>query len=777
MFRQNSAPDAKRLKKQSSEGMVVANQVRDNGVEMAPGRDAPPMHTPIKNNGVSNGGDYDSTVTTHGQNNGVGVDSVARNDNIAVRTALKRVNTAGGANAPSVVHKKERNAEVSSPAKETWEMTDATSIKKRKKDVKNRLKKEMYREVQPLALGSFAMIASTLSNQAVPKLLGKLLDQMGEQAANNTCQASDVMNCGGISYRSLAFVALGGGAASFLRTAMIHRAKDGIAGRLRSQAFRSVMTERDMEWFHSADTSQGEKKKKDENSSEKNKEKSKSSSNSSSPGAVGAILSEDVTKTAEAATTIFVDLLRSLCSCTFATINMLAISKSLFLLSVAVVPVVGAAAVVLNKFVKKMSSRLRELEATAASFAEERIAHVSTVRTCDRQWDEADAYEQLQNKCVQLGRAVSLARGGFMGFMFAATSSAFFLVFHYGGSAVAEGLMTNGDITTFATFTFMLGLGTGGIFRAMSDVVQGLVSADRVYSLILAGGTEGTDLNVPTSDQACDNGKVAHGIDHHEANLISFQSVSFAYASDTSKLILHGVSFSLQRGQVVALVGKNGAGKSTIASLLGAIYRPKTGKIVVSKGGEGVTEQKVDLHSLDRATQSRLIQLVPQHPAFFDTTIWDNVTYSNRYATQGQVRNALRLANCDDFISRLEGGLSFVVGRNGVRLSGGQRQRLALARAILTDPCLLVLDEPTSSLDAEGETAVSDAVLACRGCGPNKNSQHGKGLLLITHRASSLKLADEIIVLKRGRVVERGTYDDLYSNDKSELRALMPKLL
>lgn len=202
-----------------------------------------------------------------------------------------------------------------------------------------------------------------------------------------------------------------------------------------------------------------------------------------------------------------------------------------------------------------------------------------------------------------------------------------------------------------------------------------------------------------------------------------------------------------------------------MASVIAGLYIPQQGNITLQPNG-------TKFNDLNRQSQTALVQVVPQHPALFDTSIQDNVKYTNPNASEDGVKKALTLANCNEFISKLDGGLNFRVGRNGMRLSGGQRQRLALARALLSDPCLLILDEPTSAMDAEGEGAVTAAVHSCR-AGENGSS---RGLLLITHRASTLQNADMIVVLKEGRVVEKGTYEELSEDKDSELCELMSEL-
>ena len=203
-----------------------------------------------------------------------------------------------------------------------------------------------------------------------------------------------------------------------------------------------------------------------------------------------------------------------------------------------------------------------------------------------------------------------------------------------------------------------------------------------------------------------------------------------------------------------------------MASVIAGLYAPQSGDIALQPSGD-------DFSKLDRQSQTPLVQVVPQHPALFDATIKENVSYSNPNASDEEIEKALSVANCSDFVSKLDGGSDFRVGRNGMRLSGGQRQRLALPRALVCNPVVCVLDEPTSALDSEGENAVTDAVHACR----DGDDGETRGLLLITHRASTLQIADLIVVMKNGEIVENGTYDELTSNKESELCELMSELL
>ena len=349
--------------------------------------------------------------------------------------------------------------------------------------------------------------------------------------------------------------------ASFLRTTMLNRAQDNIAKRLRGALFGSVLVDRDMEWFVSGSLGRGlntdettttttttSDNKGDGNTDNNgNNTQDEKQSSSYSPGAISTILTEDINKASESITVTFANILRSCSSTAFATYHMLSINPTLFGISVSVVPVVGAAAVLLNKYVKRATVQQRQCAEKAASFAEERMNHVETVKLANRERSEVEEYVRLQEECVLLGRQVSSAKGCFMGFMFAATGGALYMVFNAGGRDIAAGKMTNGELTSFATYSFLLGLGTSGVFKALGEASQGLVCADRVYRL----------MDVDDEDRRSNhNDSDKDDVDRDSVQSISLDKVSFSYRSSPDKEILKSVSLNLQRGKVVALVGK-----------------------------------------------------------------------------------------------------------------------------------------------------------------------------------------------------------------------------
>jgi ABC-type multidrug transport system fused ATPase/permease subunit len=225
--------------------------------------------------------------------------------------------------------------------------------------------------------------------------------------------------------------------------------------------------------------------------------------------------------------------------------------------------------------------------------------------------------------------------------------------------------------------------------------------------------------------------------------LVEFQSVSFEY--EPGKPVLHDVSFEAQPGTVTALVGSSGSGKSTITGLVGAFYKPTAGKILIDGA---------DLNSVRLGTYRSALGIVPQESFLFDGTIRENVAFGAVDATEEQFRAACRIAHVDDFAQRYKHKYETVIGERGVRLSGGQRQRVSIARAILADPRILILDEATSSLDSVSEALIQKGL---------SYLMKGRTTFVIAHRLSTARHADQILVVEGGRIVERGTHESLYA--------------
>jgi len=221
------------------------------------------------------------------------------------------------------------------------------------------------------------------------------------------------------------------------------------------------------------------------------------------------------------------------------------------------------------------------------------------------------------------------------------------------------------------------------------------------------------------------------------------ENVSFAY--DTRTEVLHGVSFGAEPGTVTALVGPSGAGKSTIIGLIAAFYVPSSGRVLV----DGVDLTTVKLYSY--RTQ---LGVVLQETFLFDGTIRENVSFARPEASEEEILAACHIARVDEFAEGFEHKYDTVVGERGVKLSGGQKQRVSIARAILADPRILILDEATSSLDSESEALIQEGL---------RYLMRGRTTFVIAHRLSTIRRADQILVVEAGRIIERGTHETLYA--------------
>ncbi len=224
---------------------------------------------------------------------------------------------------------------------------------------------------------------------------------------------------------------------------------------------------------------------------------------------------------------------------------------------------------------------------------------------------------------------------------------------------------------------------------------------------------------------------------------VTFEDVTFAY--DPNKTVLHGISFHSEPGTVTALVGSSGSGKSTIIGLIAAFHNPQSGRVLVDG---------VDLSTVRIDSYRRHLGVVLQDSFLFDGTIRENVMFSKPDATEEELMRACAIARVDEFAERFEDKYDTIIGERGVKLSGGQRQRVSIARAILADPRILILDEATSSLDSESEALIQQGL---------SYLMRGRTTFVIAHRLSTIRRADQILVVEEGRIVERGTHEELYA--------------
>jgi subfamily B ATP-binding cassette protein MsbA len=296
-----------------------------------------------------------------------------------------------------------------------------------------------------------------------------------------------------------------------------------------------------------------------------------------------------------------------------------------------------------------------------------------------------------------------------------------------GGNDLIAGRMTLGQFLLYILLTGLVAAPLIQIASIGTQITEAFAGLDRIRELRnLAGEDDDDATKAPTGSIRGD---------------VAFEDVTFSYEEGTP--VLKGITFAAPAGTTTALVGTSGSGKSTLVSLVMAFNHPDTGRILVDGR---------DLRGLRLRDYRSRLGIVLQDNFLFDGTILDNIRFAKPDATADEVREAARVAHCDEFALRFELGYETVVGERGVKLSGGQRQRVAIARAILADPAILILDEATSSLDSESEGLIQEGLTRLRA---------GRTTFVIAHRLSTITSADQILVLEGGEIAERGSHDEL----------------
>jgi ATP-binding cassette, subfamily B, bacterial MsbA len=394
---------------------------------------------------------------------------------------------------------------------------------------------------------------------------------------------------------------------------------------------------------------------------------------------------------------------------------------------VAILPIVGAA-----RRVRKMAKGAQRKLSDISVMMQEAVQGCRVVKAFGMEDYESARFRDMLKKQLRLMRRVLRASAFSSPFIEVLGAFAVVLVLWYGTSAVMTGERTPGTFAAFIGAMLIIYRPFKRIAGTNNSIQQGLVSAERVFAII---------DHPPEIYDAPDAIKLKHG-----SHSIEFRDVFFRY-DPNGDWVLRDVDVKIGAGETVALVGMSGGGKSTLSDLIPRFYDPEKGVILV----DDIDARRYSMKSL-RAE----IGLVSQHTFLFNDSIRNNIAYGGGSGNFDEIVAAAKAANAHDFIMRLPNGYDTMVGELGVRLSGGERQRLAIARALLKNAPILILDEPTSNLDSEGERVVQDAI---------ERLMQNRTTLMIAHRLSTVRRADRICVIVSGEIVEQGTHEQLLAMD------------
>ena len=382
----------------------------------------------------------------------------------------------------------------------------------------------------------------------------------------------------------------------------------------------------------------------------------------------------------------------------------------------------------LGQRVRRTTRRTQEAQEQMAHVSAEALTGHRIVKAFGAEAREAQKFDKSSERFYRTSMRVTSVLSMLPPIMEMIGGVAFATALWVGSQEIASKRLTTGDFVAFITALFLMYAPARKLSRVNADLQQAAAASERIFEILE------THSEVEERPHAVALPRFSRSIE--------FRDVHFSYG-DGLNHTLQGVSFTVGAGQTLAIVGRSGAGKTTLVNLLPRFYDVTTGAILI----DGRDVRDTTLQSLRSQ-----IGLVTQETVLFDDTIATNIAYGMPHATREAIEAAARAAHAHDFILALDRGYETMIGERGQRLSGGQRQRLAIARAILRDSPILILDEATSSLDAESEALVQDALVTLM---RNRTS------FVIAHRLSTVRRADAILVLQQGRIVECGTHDEL----------------
>lgn len=437
-------------------------------------------------------------------------------------------------------------------------------------------------------------------------------------------------------------------------------------------------------------------------------------------------ITSDVSQLQDTFSFTLAELLRQALTLIFGTAFIFYLAPKLTVFMLLTFPVLVILALLFGKFIRKLSRKTQDKLAEANVIVEESLQSISVVKAFTNELFEILRYKKSLQEVVTVAIRTARYRGLFISFVIFALFGGIVAVGWYGATLVQRGDITVGELFSFVIYTSFIGGSIAGLGDIYTQIQRSIGASERILEI----------LQQPDEAETTGEMKKLHGAIH-------FDHVCFAYPGRPEVTVINDLNFTIAPGEKVALVGQSGSGKSTIINLLMRFYSVGQGTIYVD-------EAPIAKYNLTAYRSN--IGIVPQEVILFGGTIRENIAYGRSNATEEEIREAARQANALEFIERFPEGFETIVGERGVKLSGGQRQRIAIARAILKDPAILILDEATSSLDAESESLVQEAL---------EKLMEGRTSLVIAHRLSTIKKVDRIFVIREGQLAEMGSHTEL----------------
>lgn len=451
-------------------------------------------------------------------------------------------------------------------------------------------------------------------------------------------------------------------------------------------------------------------------------------------------MSSDVTLLQTTFSTTLAEVIRQVVTLIVGIAMIFINTPALSVFMLATFPVLIIAAMVFGKKIRVLSRQSQDELAHSSTIVEETFQSILAVKSFTNELFEKLRYQKSIKQVVTTALKAATYRAGFISFIIFALFGGMVAIMWYGALLLQRGEMSVGDLISFAFYTAFIGGSIAGIGDLFGQIQRAIGASERIL-----------EIHEESSETEESENTTAPRFDGN----IAFEDVTFQYPSRMDMSVLNGLSMQVAAGEKVALVGKSGAGKSTIAHLLMRLYDGFSGSVKVD--GQ-------DISSYDLSDFRKNIGIVPQEVILFGGSIRENIAYGKPNASQEEIEAAAQKAHALDFIQSFPEGFDTLVGERGVKLSGGQRQRIAIARTILKDPAILILDEATSSLDAESEQQVQLAL---------NELMKGRTTLIIAHRLATIKEVDRIYVIENGCIKESGAHNELIDNVKGTYHHLV----